>query len=82
MDPNPNRTDFFGYVAKYRHEQGLRAGDTSQLGQVLSLLLESVATNNGSLNKADFLVRLDALFETLNGESLGGRSPPCVRPGA
>ena len=34
IDPSPERADFFGYISKYRYEQGLRAGDTSQLGQV------------------------------------------------
>ena len=42
--PDPHRTDFFGYISKYRHETaGMRAGDTTQMGQVFGLLLESAA---------------------------------------
>jgi ADP-ribosylglycohydrolase len=71
VDPKPDGAHFFGYVSKYRYEQGLRAGDISQMGQMFSDLLRSVA-DTGDFHKADFFRRLDNLFATLDGESLSG----------
>lgn len=71
VDPSPSGSHFFAYVSKYRHEQGLRAGDVSQLGQIFVDLMTSVESNKG-FDRTDFLHRLDALFATLNGESLSG----------
>lgn len=71
-DSDPKRTDRFGYIARFRHEAGLRAGDLSQTGQIARLLLESLAEHDG-YQQADFVRRLDELFATLNGESLSGR---------
>jgi ADP-ribosyl-[dinitrogen reductase] hydrolase len=68
----PDRTDHFGYIARHRREQGLRAGDVSQTGQVTILLLESVA-DKGAYDEADFTSRLDQLLEPLDGTPLSGR---------
>ena len=35
VDPKPDGTHAFAYVHKYRYEQGVRAGDTSQNGEVM-----------------------------------------------
>jgi len=72
VDPKPDGTHGFGYVSKYRYEQGMRAGDISQLAQVCSFLVQSTA-DKGGFDRADFLSRLDALYGTLSGESLSGR---------
>jgi ADP-ribosyl-[dinitrogen reductase] hydrolase len=68
----PDRTDQFGYIARHRYEQGLRAGDVSQTGQVTILLLESVA-EKGAYDQEGFTFRLDELLATLNGTALSGR---------
>ena len=71
-DSDPERTDRFGYIARLRHEAGLRAGDLSQTGQIARILLESMAEKSG-YDEAEFTRRLDELFTTLDGESLSGR---------
>ncbi len=71
-DNSPERTDTFGYIAKYRYDLGLRAGDLSQTGQLNALLLESVAEQAG-YDEVDFTARLDAFFESLDGSDLSGR---------
>lgn len=71
-DPKPDGTHFFAFVSKYRHEQGLRAGDVSQMAQVFELLAQSTAEAR-RYDRADFLRRLDELLSTLSGESLSGR---------
>lgn len=71
-DQNPERTDRFGDIARFRHEQGLRAGDLSQTGQMIALLLESVA-ERGDYDEGDFTLRLDRLLETLDGTAMSGR---------
>jgi ADP-ribosyl-[dinitrogen reductase] hydrolase len=68
----PDRKDHFGYIARHRYEQGLRAGDVSQTGQVAILLLESVA-ETGDYHSEDFTSRLDELLTTLDGTPLSGR---------
>ncbi len=68
----PDRSDRFGTIARYRYEQGLRAGDVSQTGQVTILLLESV-TETGTYDPEDFTSRLDDLLGTLDGTPLSGR---------
>jgi len=72
VDPKPDGEHVFAYVSKYRHEQGFRAGDTSQMGQIYSDLLESVADLR-KYDRDDFYARLDQLMSTLSGESLSGR---------
>ena len=69
---NPERTDRFGSIAKYRYELGLRAGDVSQTGQVTLLLLESIA-EQGRYDQDDFTRRLDGLLDELDGEPYSGR---------
>lgn len=71
-DSDPRRTDRFGYIARMRHEGGLRAGDLSQTGQIAQLLLESLAAGGG-YDPADFTARLDGFLDTLDGESMSGR---------
>jgi ADP-ribosyl-[dinitrogen reductase] hydrolase len=71
-DGLPERDDHYGYIAKWRHELGLRAGDLSQTGQIAVQLLESFAKGPG-YNETDFCMRLDDLFTTLDGTELSGR---------
>ena len=73
LDPSPGRSDFFGYISKYRYNQGMRAGDTTQLGEIFAMLLNAAATSGKDGFKTDFCARLDGLFATLSGESLSGR---------
>jgi ADP-ribosyl-[dinitrogen reductase] hydrolase len=55
-----------------RYHAGLQAGENSQTGQVVGLLLVSVATS-GNYNESDFCRRLDDLLATLDGTPTGGR---------
>lgn len=55
-----------------RYHAGLAAGENSQTGQVVGLLLESIAAL-GSYDESDFCLRLDALLATLDGTPEGGR---------
>jgi ADP-ribosyl-[dinitrogen reductase] hydrolase len=71
-DGLPGRSDRYGYVAKWRHKFGLRAGDLSQTGEISALLLESCALR-GHYEEADFCARLDTLFTELDGTELSGR---------
>jgi len=71
-DGKPDRDDQYGYIAKWRYEYGLRAGDLSQTGQIAVLLLESFAEHSG-YNEKDFCARLDQLFSDLDGTDLSGR---------
>ena len=71
-DQNPDRSDQFGDIARLRHEQGLRAGDVAQTGEVVILLLESLA-ECGAYDEADFTGRLDQLLATLDGTNMSGR---------
>ena len=62
------------YVAEQpgRYHPGLEPGDNSQTGQVLILLLESVA-ERGGYDEDDFTHRVDDLLATLDGTPEGGR---------
>jgi len=55
-----------------RFHAGLQAGENSQTGQVVGLLLGSVATL-GNYNESNFCLRLDELLATLDGTPAGGR---------
>jgi len=55
-----------------RFHADLEAGQNSQTGQVVTLLLESIYESAEYL-ESDFSERLDALFETLDGTPQGGR---------
>lgn len=72
QDPRPDGSHSFANISRYRHEQGLRAGDISQTGQLFTLLLESVVAT-GQYNETDFHDRLDGFFSKLSGESFSGR---------
>ena len=72
QDPVINGSHHFASISKLRYEQGVRAGDGSQTGQVITLLLESLASNRG-FSLEDFLARLDDFFTTLSGEPFSGR---------
>ena len=63
---NPN----FPLVWKAR--EGLQAGDISQTGQFIVMLLESVA-ESGEYNEDDFTKRVDELLSTIDGTPEGGR---------
>jgi ADP-ribosyl-[dinitrogen reductase] hydrolase len=65
-DGKPDRDDQYGYIAKWRYEFGLRAGDLSQTGQIAVLLLGSFAEHSG-YSESDFCVRLDQVFSELDG---------------
>ena len=72
QDPRPDGSHSFANISRYRHEQGLRAGDISQTGQLFTLLLESVVAT-GQYNETDFHDRLDGFFSSLSGKSFSGR---------
>jgi ADP-ribosylglycohydrolase len=70
-DPKLNSSGRFAQVHQYRYDQGIRAGDASQTGQLFTMLLESIV-ENGSYDRGDFAARVDKLFETLDGTSYSG----------
>ena len=72
VDPKPDGDHAFAKVSKLRYDQGLRAGDVAQSGQIYTLLLDSIVLEE-RFNSTDFFRRLDGLFATLNGESYSGR---------
>ena len=53
QDPKLDSTGEFAKVHQHRYEQGVRAGDMSQTGQLYKLLLESVA-DQGGYDRNDF----------------------------
>ena len=71
-DPQPNGATRHVDIHKHRYEEGVRAGDVSQTGQLIIMLLESVA-EKGSYDRKDFTSRVDKFFETLDGTRLSGR---------
>jgi len=73
IDPSPDRQDPMGGISKYQHAQGLRAGDTTQFGQVFALCVEAAASGPPTDLRHDFCTKLDAFLTTLSGESLSGR---------
>ncbi len=72
VDPKPDGDHMFAEVSRFRYEQGLRAGDISQTGQVYTQLLTSI-TEQRRFSPEDFWPRLDKLFSSLSGESYSGR---------
>jgi hypothetical protein len=56
-----------------RYLEGVEPGDVSQTGQLLVLLLESVA-QHGCYNQQDYCSRLDGLLGTLDGTPYSGTS--------
>lgn len=71
-DPKPDSSGQWVKVHKHRYEKGVRAGDVSQTGQLIIMLLESIA-EKGSYDRSDFASRVDKLFETLDGTNYSGR---------
>ena len=71
-NPKPERQDTHGKVATLRHENGLRAGDVSQTGEHMIMLMESVA-EKGTYDENDYTVRFDEFLKTIDGASLSGR---------
>jgi ADP-ribosylglycohydrolase len=59
-------------VPKQRVKDGLKKGGPSQDGQLMILLLESVAEHN-KYSHDDYTSRLDELLKTLDGTSYSGR---------
>ncbi len=70
-DPKVDGTARFTPVHKQRYDQGTRAGDPSQTGQLIIHLLESIA-EKGTYDQGDFTSRVDELFKTLDGTSYSG----------
>ena len=70
-DQKPERTDRFGFIAKHRHELGMKAGDVSQTGALIIMLMESVA-ECGMYDENDYTKRLDTFLKTLDGTELSG----------
>ncbi len=70
-DPKVDGTSRFTPVHKHRYDQGVRAGDPSQTGQLIIQLLESIA-KKGTYDQGDFTSRVDELFKTLDGTSYSG----------
>ncbi len=72
------RDDYGEWIDHYtrpkpnRFHAGLEAGESSQTGQVVTLLLESVS-EHGEYREPDFTDRLDSLLKTLDGTPQGGR---------
>jgi ADP-ribosylglycohydrolase len=70
-DPKLDSTAKFAAVHKHRYDQGVRAGDLSQTGQLYRMLLESIV-DQGGYDRADYAARVDELFKTLNGQPYSG----------
>jgi len=64
--------DHYTKPKPHRFHAGLEAGESSQTGQVVTNLLESVY-ESGEYRESDFTDRLDALLATLDGTPQGGR---------
>ena len=70
-DPKLESTGKFAKVHQWRYDQGVRAGDLSQTGQLYRMLVESIV-DQGGYDRADYTARVDELFETLNGKNYSG----------
>jgi len=72
------RMDYGDWIDNYtepkpgRFHEGVNAGENSQTGQVVTLLLESIYEHEG-YNGSDFTERLDSLLDKLDGTPKGGR---------
>ena len=71
-DPKADGSVRFTPVHKQRYDHGVRAGDPSQTGQLITLLLESIV-DQGTYDQGDFTSRVDELFKTLDGTNYSGR---------
>lgn len=77
-DLNEQRQHYGDWITDYadplpgRYHQGLKAGDSSQSGIILGLLVDSIIAQNGYL-QADFCRRLDNdLLPQLDGTAMAG----------
>jgi ADP-ribosylglycohydrolase len=70
-DPKPDGSGRFAKIHEHRYNEGSRAGDVSQTGQLYILLLESIA-EKGTYDQSDFTSRVDKLFATIDGTSYSG----------
>ena len=70
-DPKLGSTGEFAKVHQWRYDQGVRAGDLSQTGQLYRMLAESIV-DKGDYDRADYAARVDELFKTLNGKNYSG----------
>ena len=70
-DPKTDSSGQFAKVHQHRYEKGTRAGDVSQTGQLIIMLLESVA-EKGTYDRSDLSSRIDKFFETIDGTSYSG----------
>ena len=65
------------FAGKHRYEAGVRAGDVSQTGEWIIMLLESIA-GRGGYDQDDYTTRLDEFFKTINSNRLSGRYTDCA----
>ena len=54
VDPRPDGTHGFAYIHKYRYDEGVRAGDTSQNGQVRLFSFQTPQASNRSHLTEDY----------------------------
>lgn len=71
-DCKPERKDVHGKIATLRYDLGLRAGDVSQTGEFIIMLLESLA-EKGLYDEADYTTRIDKFLTTIDGTPFSGR---------
>lgn len=72
MDPKPDSSTNMSHIHKHRYDIGVRAGYNSQTGQLIQILLESVA-EKGEFDIEDYTLRVDNFFKTIDGTALSGR---------
>jgi ADP-ribosyl-[dinitrogen reductase] hydrolase len=72
VDPKTDGSNSWASIEKYFYEQGYRAGDGSQNGQMLEMLLQSVA-EKGKYDHDDLCSRMDKFLDTLDGTPYCGR---------
>jgi ADP-ribosyl-[dinitrogen reductase] hydrolase len=72
LDPKPFSSTNMSYIHKHRYDMGVRAGYNSQTGQLIQILLESVA-GKGEFDVEDYTLRLDNFFKKIDGSALSGR---------
>lgn len=77
-DLSTMRKTFGDWISDYttpqpgHYHEGCEAGDVSQTGQLLQMLLESMDAK-GRYDQGDYCDRLDGFLETLDGTRNGGR---------
>jgi len=71
-DPKPDGSCRLLKIHQHRYNEGVRAGDVSQTGQLYIMLLESIVEKEG-YDRVDFASRIDKFFETIDGKAYSGR---------